>query len=169
VLTIGWPETSGEALSGRGDVRVLCADSRHEASGFLRMLERSGVDCEPVPPESLARVMVGADIVLLDAVAGSPRRVLAPIGSRVVAAVAADVGVPVWCTSALGRRLPAEYVDAIAELVIDGADPFDTDLDELPVPLISRLVSTDGISDDPVAALRAECALAPELLRSSPI
>jgi hypothetical protein len=169
VLTIGWPAVSGDALTGRGDVHVLCADSRHEASSFLRQLERAGVECDPVPAESLARAMAAADVVLLDVVAASPRRILAPIGSHVVAAVAASVGVPVWCTLGLGRRLPVEYVDAIATMVVDGADPCDVDVDELPVALISRLVSVDGIADTSSAALRPDCALAPELLRSSPV
>ncbi len=40
VLTIGWPEVAGAALMRRGDVTVLCADSRHEASGFMQRLER---------------------------------------------------------------------------------------------------------------------------------
>jgi hypothetical protein len=169
VLTIGWPAVTGAALTGRGDVRVLCADSRHEASAFLRQLERAGVECDPVPAESLARAIAAADLVLLDGVAASSQRILAPIGSHVVAAVAASLGVPVWCTVGLGRRLPVEYVDAIAGMVVDAADPFEIDIDDLPVALISCVVSAACISSDPVSALRAECALAPELLRSSPI
>jgi hypothetical protein len=169
VLTIGWPAVAGAALLRRGDARVLCADSRHDASGFLRQLERADVECEPIPAEMLARAVAIADIVLLDGVAASPQRVLAPIGSHVVAAVAASVGVPVWCTLGLGRRLPTDYVDAIAERVVDRSDPFDLDIDELPLPLISHVVTADGASSDPADALHPECAFAPELLRSSPI
>ena len=55
MLTVGWPAVGGAALARRGDVRVLAADSRHQASGFLQRLERSDVECEPVPAESLAR------------------------------------------------------------------------------------------------------------------
>jgi hypothetical protein len=40
VMTIGWPDVAGEALARRGDVSVWCADSRHEASGFMHLLER---------------------------------------------------------------------------------------------------------------------------------
>ena len=54
VVTIGWPAVAGAALMRRGDARVLCADSRHEASAFLRMLERADIECDPVPAESLA-------------------------------------------------------------------------------------------------------------------
>jgi hypothetical protein len=169
VLTIGWPVVAGAALLRRGDARVLCADSRHQGSAFLRQLERADIDCEPVPAESLARAVATADIVLLEAVAACPRRVLAPLGSHVVAAVAADLGVPVWCAFGIGRRLPPEYVDAIADRVVAGAVGFDIDVDELPVRLITRAVTTDVASDDVAGALRPECAYAPELLRASPI
>ena len=70
VLTIGWPAVAGNALMRRGDARVLCADSRHEASGFLQLLERVEVECEPVPAESLARAAAACDVVLVEALAG---------------------------------------------------------------------------------------------------
>jgi hypothetical protein len=169
VLTIGWPPVGGAALARRGDVRVLCADAQHEASSFMQRLERSDVECEPVPTEGLARAAAAADLVLVDAVAASRDRILAPIGSHVVAAVARSVGVPVWCAVGIGRRLPVEYVDEIADRVLAGADPWDLDIDDLPVDLVTHVASVDGLSDDLAAALRPECAFAPELLRSSAI
>ena len=51
VLTIGWPAVAGAALLRRGDASVLCADSRHDASGFLRQLERADIECDPIPAE----------------------------------------------------------------------------------------------------------------------
>ena len=188
VLTIGWPAVAGSGLVRRGDVRVLCADSRHRASGFVRQLERADVECDLVEPESLARAAAVADLVLLDVVAATPSRILAPIGSHVVAAVAATVDTPVWCVFGLGRRLPVEYVDAIAQRVGVDADPLDArslearsledrslgvrsldvDVDDLPVSLIDVMVSSDGISSE-LSSLRAECPFAPELLRASPI
>jgi hypothetical protein len=167
VLTIGWPAVAGAALLRRGDARVLCADSRHEASAFLRQLERADVECDPVPAESLARAAAVCDVVLLEGVAACPSRVLAPVGSHVVAAVAADVGVPVWCALGLGRRLPVEYVDAIADRVMADVKSFDIDLDELPVSLISHVATRDGVSSDLACALRPECSFTPELLRGA--
>lgn len=169
VLTIGWPAVAGEALVRRGDARVLCADSRHEASAFMRLLERSGVESDPVPAESLARAIAMCDLVLLEPVAGSPDRVLAPIGSHVVAAVAADVGVPVWCVLGLGHRLPVEYVHAIADRVVVAPPDFDTDVDELAVRGITHVATADGVTTDVRAALQPECSFAPDLLRASPI
>lgn len=166
VLTIGWPELGGAGVLSRGDLHVLCADSRFEASGFMQRLERYDVACEPVPAESLARAAARADVALVEAVAAAPGRVLAPVGSHVVAAVARSVGTPVWLVAGVGRRLPAEYVDAIAEQVAGCSAGWDVDVDDLPVDLVTDLVTEDGLAD--VAALGPDCPFAPELLRTSP-
>lgn len=166
VLTIGWPELGGAGLLSRGDVRVLCVDSRFEASGFMQRLERYDVECEPVPAESIARAAAAADVVLVEAIAASPARALAPIGSHVVAAVARSVGAPVWMVAGIGRRLPVDYVDAIAERTTACSGGWDVDLDDLPLDLVTHVVTEDGLAD--VAALRSDCPFAPELLRSSP-
>ena len=168
VLTIGWPEVAGAALMRRGDVDVLCADSRHEASAFMQRLERLDIPCEPVPTESLARAAREADVVVVEATAASSRRVIAPVGSHVVAAVARSVGTPVWLVTGVGARLPAEYVDAIGELVVDAAPTWNLDVDDLPLELVTHVAGADGLSDDVAAALRPDCPFAPELLRFSP-
>lgn len=166
VLTIGWPEVGGAGLVSRGDVRVLCADSRYEASGFMQRLERYDVACEPVPAESVARAAEAADLVLIEAVAAGPGRVLAPIGSHVIGAVARSVRTPVWLVAGVGRRLPGEYVDAIAAQVLSCAPGWDVDLDDLPRDLVTHVVTEDGLAG--AETLRPSCPLAPELLRTSP-
>jgi translation initiation factor 2B subunit (eIF-2B alpha/beta/delta family) len=166
VLTIGWPEVGGAALARRGDVTVWCADSRHQASSFMQRLERCDVECEAIPAESLARAAAAADLVLIDAVAAAPHRILAPVGSHVLAAVAGSVDTPVWLVAGVGRRLPVAYVDAIAERVLAGVDAWDLDIDDLPVGLVTHVVSVDGLTDDPAGGLRPECPFAPELLRT---
>lgn len=166
VLTVGWPELGGAGLMLRGDVRVLCADSRFEASGFLQRLERYDVECEPVPAESIARAAAAADLALVEAVAASPARILAPVGSHVVAAVACSVATPVWLVAGVGRRLPVEYVDAIAARVVATGDGWDGDVDDLPAELVTHVVTEDGLAEGPV--LPPGCPFAPELLRTSP-
>jgi hypothetical protein len=166
VLTVGWPELGGAGLMSRGDVRVLCVDSRFEASGFMQRLERYDVECEPVPAESIARAASVADLVLVEAVAAAPGRVLAPVGSHVVAAVGRSVQTPVWLVAGVGRRLPAEYVDAIAGHVADRDAGWDVDVDDLPLQLVTHVVTADGLAD--AASLRPDCPFAPELLRTSP-
>jgi hypothetical protein len=95
--------------------------------------------------------------------------VLAPVGSHVLAAVAAHLETPVWCALGIGRRLPREYVDAIAARVLAGCESFDADVDELPITLLSHVATAGGVSSNVLAALEPECAYAPELLRASPI
>lgn len=168
VLTIGWPEVAGAAIMRRGDLTVLCADSRHEASGFMQRLERFEIDCEPVPSESLARAAAAADVAIVEATAASTRRVIAPIGSHVVAAVARSVDTPVWLVAGAGTRLPIEYVDAIAERMIDVQTSWDLDVDDLPLELVTHVASSAGVSPDVAAELRSDCPFAPELLRFSP-
>ncbi len=171
VLTIGWPATAGEALMRRGDVTVWCADAAHHASSFMRRLERFGVACDPVPIENLARAAALADIVMIDAAAASCERLLAPIGSHVLAAVARSVGTPVWLAVGLGRRLPVEYVKEIASRVIDAARSgdavVDVVVDDLPLDLVTHVVSCDGVSELVGQALRPDCPCTPELLRRS--
>ncbi len=168
VLTIGWPDVAGAALMRRGDVNVLCADSRHEASGFMQRLERHDVPCEPVPSESLARAAHRADVVIVEASAASTQRIIAPVGSHVVAAVARSVDTPVWLAVGAGSRLPVEYVDAIGERVIVAASTWDLDVDDLPVELVTHVAGAGGVSADVLDALRSDCPFAPELLRFSP-
>ena len=171
VLTIGWPDVAGEAIVRRGDVRVLCADSRHEASGFVQRLERCEVDCEPIPAESIARAAREADVVIVEAAAASARRLIAPVGSHVLAAVGRSVDTPVWLVTPTGTRLPVEYVDAIGSQVIDASASsasWDLDLDDLPTGLVSHVVTADGVTADVSDGLAADCPFAPELLRFSP-
>lgn len=168
VLTIGWPDVGGAALMRRGDARVLCADSRFEASGFVQRLERVEIDCEIVAVESLALAAAEADVALVEAVAASDTRVLAPVGSHVVAAVAESVGTPVWLIAGLGRRLPADYVDLIAERVGARSSDWDLDIDQVPIRLITHVAASDGVHDDVAAALRPDGPFVPELLRTSP-
>ena len=94
VLTIGWTDISARALTRRGDVTVLVVDSRHHGSSMMQRLERHDVACELVQAEAIGRAVPAADVVIVEAHAVSIDRVVAPIGSAAVAAVAAACGVP---------------------------------------------------------------------------
>jgi hypothetical protein len=134
----------------------------------MQRLERFDVPCEPIPTESLARAAHHADVVVVEATAASTKRVIAPAGSHVIAAVARSVGTPVWLVAGAGTRLPVEYVDAIGGLVIDAAPSWNLDVDDLPLELVTHVAGADGVTDDLAAALRSDCPFAPELLRFSP-
>jgi hypothetical protein len=157
VVTVGNPSAVGSALVDRDDLRVWCAD-------LVRRLDRAEVECAPITSDELARVVDQADGVVLEAAAACAQRVLVPVGSRVVAAVARSAGTPVWLVTPTGTRLPAQYVEEVARRSIPD-DAWTATLEELPLGLVDSVVNVDGLSSNVPVALRPECPLAPELLR----
>lgn len=173
VVTIGDPSVIGDGLVSRGDVRVLAFDAAHTASSFLRRLERHDVDVEPIDAGVAGAVVRHADLVLVEALAVDAERAIAPIGSSTVAAIAFASGTPVWMVAGIGRRLPTAYVDAmserIARAVDEGIDPWDLDVEELPLSLVTDVVGPHGRVPMGPPAIVPECPFAAELLRQSPI
>lgn len=165
LVTVGFPPVVAQGIVRRGDVSVWCVDSRFEASSFLQRLERSDIECEPVASESLAHITAAADLVLIEASAASSNRILAPVGSAVIAAVAQMTSTPVWLVTGTGRDLPHQYVDAIAALVLSDDDPMARDADEIAVTMIDQVIGVRGASSDTASALRSTTPFAPELLR----
>jgi hypothetical protein len=171
VATVGWPALTGQALVQRGDLRVLAVDAGHHGSSFVQRLERSDVDCELVPTEAAAVAAADAELVLVEADAVGAARVVAPVGSAVLAAVAGLTRTPVWLVAGCGRRLPGPMIDAIAtRLGRDDVDYWSHDAELIPLASISHVVGPAGrLPVSAPAALCAECEVAPELLRSSPM
>jgi translation initiation factor 2B subunit (eIF-2B alpha/beta/delta family) len=173
IVTIGDPQLVGEGLVRRGDVRVLAFDADHTASSFLRRLERHDVDIEPVDAGVAGAVIRHADVVLVEALAVDQERAIVPIGSSTVAAIAFASATPVWLVAGLGRRLPATYLDAmvarIDRLVDGGSDPWELEVEVLPLSLVTDVVGPVGRVPMGPPAIVAECGVAYELLRQSPI
>jgi hypothetical protein len=164
VVTVGNPTVVGDALVRRPDLRVWCADSEYGASDLMRRLDRAEVEAEPIATEQLARAAGAADVVLVQASAACADRVLAPVGSQVVAAVGRSAGTPVWLVAGAGTRLPAQYVDEIAGRVVS-EDDWSGSVDDLPLDLVDTVVNDDGAVPCSPVALRPDCPIAPELLR----
>lgn len=165
VATIGWPDLTGYALARRGDVRVLAVEAGHEASTFVQRLERVDVECELVPTEAAALAVAEADLVLVEADALDATRVIAPTGSAVLAAAAGLQGTPVWCVAGCGRRLPPAMTQAIVERVAQRTpQPWDRVVEAFPTSLVAHVVGPTG--QVPAGEIRAECEMAPELLRT---
>jgi hypothetical protein len=164
VLTAGWPQQTTRALVRRGDVRVLVIDGP-DAPSFVRRLDRADVEVDLVPAEAAARAAHAADLVLVEAVAASGERLLAPVGSAVVAAVSA--GRPVWAVVGLGRSLPGPVVDTIASRCVEVDPPWDAALDVVHLGQVAAVVRPDGVHAP--LTLTPDCSLAPELLRASPM
>jgi hypothetical protein len=165
VVTIGWPDLVGLAVARRGDVRVLAVDAGHQGSSFVQRLERADVESELVPTEAAAIAIAAADLVLLEADALDATQVIAATGSAVLAAAASLSSTPVWCVAGCGRRLPSPMIEAIVERVAHGAiDPWSREVEALPSSLVAYVVGPHG--RQPMGELRAECEMAPELLRT---
>jgi hypothetical protein len=165
VVTVGWPELAATALARRGDVRVLAVDAAHHGSSFVQRLERAEVDSELVPTEAAAIAAASADVVLIEAEALDSSVIVAATGSAVVAAAAGLAATPVWCVAGCGRRLPSPMVTAIAERVgQQSVDPWTREVETLPASLVAHVVGPPGRTT--VAGVRAECEMAPELLRT---
>ncbi len=172
VATIGDPQSVGDGLIRRGDVRVLALDVQHTATSFVRRLERYDVDYEPVDAGAAGAVTRLADVVLVEALAVDSDRAVVPFGSSTLAAAAQVWGTEVWLVAGLGRRLPSPYVDAMVAK-IDGLcadlDPWDLDVEVLPTSMVTHVVGPHGKVPMGPPAIVADCPLAHELLRSSPI
>jgi hypothetical protein len=172
VVTIGDPDVIGAGLVRRGDIRVVALDAGHTATSFVRRLERHDVDVEPVDSGVAGLVARRADVVLVEAMAVDAARAVVPIGSSTIAASAVAWGTPVWLVAGVGRRLPTGYVDAMVSKIDalgDEYDPWELDVEVLPTSMFTHVVGPHGMVPMGPPAIVAECPLASELLRHSPI
>ena len=172
VVTIGDPDVIGSGLIRRGDISVVALDAGHTATSFVRRLERHDVDVEPVDAGVAGVVCRHADVVLIEAMAVDSVRAVVPVGSSTIAAAASAWGTPVWLVAGVGRRLPAGFVDAMVakvESLSEECDPWDLDVEVLPTSMFTHVVGPHGKVPMGPPAIVAECPLASELLRHSPI
>ena len=170
VVTIGDPSVIGDGLARRGDVRVLALDVDHSATSFVRRLERSDVDYEPVDAGAAGSTTRVAEVVLIEALAMDADRVVVPSGSSTIAAAAHAWGTPVWLVAGVGRRLPSGYVDAMVARrgeIAAQIDDWSIDVEVVPTRLITDVIGPHGRTPMGPPAAQAECPLAAELLRRS--
>ena len=172
VATIGDPDVVAAGLIRRGDVRVLALDAHHTATSFVRRLERYDVDVEPVEAGVAGLVCRHADVVLVEALAVDSGRAVVPAGSSTIAAAARTWGTDAWLVAGVGRRLPAGFVDAMVakvDALAEEIDPWDLDVEVIPTSMFTHVVGPHGRVPMGPPAIVAECPMAPELLRPSPI
>jgi translation initiation factor 2B subunit (eIF-2B alpha/beta/delta family) len=170
VLVLGWPETIAPAIAKRGDLDVFVVDTLDQGSGFVRRLERAGLEPTLVDERGVGAAAAYVDVVLLDAMGlGSGLggdSISALTGSHAAAAVARAAGKQVWAAAGVGRVLPGRVWDAYAQRLDDASDPWDNELEMVPLSLIHTVVGPDGLSTPADALKRADCPIAPELLKS---
>jgi hypothetical protein len=172
VLTVGWPEQAGDALRRRADVETLVVDAGGEGGAFARRLRNAGVDAVDVPDAGVGAAVAESALVVVEASALGPDGFLAPTGSHAAAAVARHAGVPVWVVVGVGRVLPGRLWEALVQRLDgdgagagDDAEPWDR-LDEV-VPLDLADIAYGPLGPSPAADApkRADCPVAPELLK----
>ena len=170
VCVVGWPDLIGDAVMRRGDIRVLAIDADDEGSSFVRRLQRADIDAEVVPPGGAAAAAVSADLVLIEAMATGPDDTLVASSSRAAASVAYCSEVPVWLVAGRGRRLPVPLFATMVERVADVRVPWLAMAEPMPLALAGFVVGPDGVFDAATpGVLAAECGMAHELVRPSPM
>lgn len=167
VVVLGWPDLAGDALLRRADLEVLVVDSGGYMRAFSDRLTSVGVAAHAVPEGGLAAAVVEAGLVLLECSALGPSGLLAPVGSRAAAAVAAHAGVPVWAVAGVGRVLPGRLWEALVERVgSEAGEPWDRYDEVVPGDLVSKVAGPTGLHDFAGAVRRADCPVTPELLKA---
>jgi hypothetical protein len=165
VVVLGWPEQLGDALRKRGDLEVFVVDVLGEGAAFVRRLEAVDVDAVDVRESGLGSAVAEADLLLLEASALGPSGFVAVAGSRAAAAVAHAAGVPVWVVAGVGRVLPARLWDVLVSEVDAEGDPWELDEEIVPIGLADQVIGPDGLLPAAQAYTRADCPVAPELLK----
>lgn len=167
VAVVGWPDAAGGALRRRGDLEVLVIDGGGEGPSLARRLEDAGASVASVPDAGAASAVVVSSLVLLESIAAGPSGILARVGSHGAASVAAHAGIPVWAALGTGRVLPAPLWDALlSRLDQSSTEPWDRDVELVPVELLTATVGGAGMADGTGALATSTAPAAPELLRS---
>lgn len=166
VVVLGWPETIVPALTKRGDVRVFAVDTFDDGARLVSRLERNGSETVLVDERGVGSAVAEASLVLLEAHGLGPTGITAVPGSRAAAAVARLAGIPVWAVAGVGRVLPGRMWEAYATRLDDEADPWDNDLEFVPLNHLDAVVGPTGLTKPDDAVCRADCPITPELFKS---
>lgn len=164
VCVIGWPDLAGEALLRRGDLAVLALDTDDQGASFVRRLDRADVDAEVVDAGGIAGAVLGADLVIVEALAASSTELIAARGSRAAASVAYCSSVPVWAVVGVGRCLPEAGFTSLVQRLAEVRVPWLAEADVVPLGLCSHVAGPTGVEGIGEVALTPECPLAHELL-----
>ncbi|HEX7165897.1 MAG TPA: hypothetical protein VF230_02840 [Acidimicrobiales bacterium] len=165
VTVLGWPELAADALRRRGDVEALVVDVRGEGSQLVGALEASGIDAYDVMQPGLGAAVQESAIVLLEAEAVGPASFVASCGSLAAAGLGRSLGREVWLVAGVGRVLPGRLWDALASRVVGADDPWDLDVDIVPLEWVTTVAGPSGPQPVEEAVRRADCPIVPELLR----
>jgi hypothetical protein len=166
VVIVGWPDLAGDALRSRGDIEALVVDAGGEGGALARRLRDAGGESSVVPESGAAAAAAVADLVVVEAHGGGPSGILATPGSLGAAAVGAQLGVPVWAVTGVGRVLPDRLWEALVTRFDETAgEPWARSAELVPASFLSGVVGPEGVASVEEGLAAATCPVAPELLR----
>jgi hypothetical protein len=102
---------------------------------------------------------------VLEAEAFGPNAFLAVSGSRAAAAVGRHAGAKVWVVAATGTVLPERLWAALSSRIHSDPEPWANAEELVPIDLVDAVVGPRGTESVADALGRADCPVAPELLR----
>ena len=166
IAVLGWPTTTGDALSLRPDLEVLVIrDTAAPDGGDERWrvrLARSDASARPV--DLVEAVALEPSHLLIEVAGGGPEQLLVAEGTADALVTLARPGLVVWLVAGVGRILPGRLFDA---MVRELGDPEDHGLELLDVQAADRIAGPTGLVRPEQLARRVDCPVAPELLRLS--
>ncbi|MDZ4826232.1 MAG: hypothetical protein SGJ13_07170 [Actinomycetota bacterium] len=155
VAVVGWPPAVDEALAERQDVAAVSVrvDGVDPTSAQrYRRSERAVRIVDQWDPilERIRVLFVAADAV-------GPDHAVVPEGTGAVVDAFGRVARETWLVGGVGRVLPGRLFEALAVAAPDA--------EMLSLQRVDRLAGTRGVEPPTEAAKRADCPVAPELLR----
>ena len=165
VTVLGWPEHAGWALRRSGGLELCIVDVAGQWSSLIDRLDRAGLEPVEVPESGLGVAASSSTLVLLEADALGPDGFLAAAGSHAAAAVARSAGVPVWLVAGRGRVLPKRLWEALCSRLDADDEPWLAEEEVVPLSLVDSVIGPNGPTSPEDAVRRADCPIAPELLR----
>lgn len=165
IAVLGWGDTIAAALTIRSDLDALAVrlPGARSVAAQVRRATRPVRLVSDIEANAL-----GVTHVLVEAAAIGSSSALVPNGSQLAARALAENRAEVWLVAGLGRALPDRLYEAMLSRL--DATP---DLDEtahgvelLELDRIDAVVGPSGLEGAGAAARRADCPIAPELLRA---
>lgn len=158
VAVLGWPDVTSDALAERPDLDSVAVRRRDDADQLSRRLRRSELPVRVVGEADLLALAPSHLLIETDAAGGGSARV--PFGAPDVAAAARSHGTKVWLVAGAGRVLP----DRLFQSLLRAAGEHD-DVELMAADAVDQVVGPTGFDAPAGFARRADCAVAPELLR----
>jgi hypothetical protein len=160
VAVLGWPELAGDALGSRNDLDVLAVRSASGDDTWRRRLARSAATARPV--DAVECQALGPSHLLVEVAAAGSTQALVPERTASLVAECTRPTTLVWLVAGVGRVLPTRLFDALTREL---GPPEDHRLELLDLQLADRVAGPTGLDRPDNLARRADCPVAPELLR----